>query len=352
MPPAPGRPTEHAARTGTLARIATTAILAAGSLRLDGGRPSASAPRLLATGLVLAAALAGVMGCGDAGGAPRDRVRARLEALSPVANLGHRGTGPTRPGHALPENSLPSYQEAIAQGADGIELDLELTADGRLVVMHDDTLERTTTCRGCVSDFTLEEIRSCRLLAALPPAALVNAELKVFGDECRRAAAGPDALAGTALADVRRLGAEDRVLFSSFDPAAVAAVRAQSEAYVGLLLNVSASLDWEAAIRRALSLDADAIHPFLAIPTAGVAAARGAGLQVNAWTVDRPEDMEAMIAAGATAIITDEPGRLRGIVRAHARATARGEPEARSGPPSLLAADRPAAGPYFFFSRR
>lgn len=282
--------------------------------------------------LAAVVALACAAGCGDATGAPRTRVRSRIDALAPVADLGHRGTGPTRPGHALPENSLPSYREAIAEGADGVELDLELTADGRLVVMHDDTLDRTTTCSGCVHARTLAEVRSCRLLsgdgtptserpptleevlAVLPAGALVNAELKVFGDECRTPDSGPAELAAAAVAEVGRLGAEDRVILSSFDAEAIAAVRAQGQIYAALLLNVRASLGWQASIDLARALDADAIHPFVAIPAEGVAAARAAGLQVGMWTVNRPEDMAGAIAAGATAIITDDPGLLRDVL--------------------------------------
>jgi glycerophosphoryl diester phosphodiesterase len=212
--------------------------------------------RLDATRL-LAFALTGMMfvaapGCGGDGDASdsetenaqpaNEVVRARIASRAPAANLGHRGTGVNRPGHALPENSIPSYLAAMQQGADGIELDVELTADGKLIIMHDDTLDRTTTCVGCVSAQTLAAARACVLrdgngrqtsehpptleevYRALPGEALVNVELKVYGSRCLTAASGPRVLAQAAVAEVKRLGAASRTLFSSFDEEAVAEV--------------------------------------------------------------------------------------------------------------------------------
>ena len=75
-----------------------------------------------------------------------------------------RGAGASTPDNPYPENSLSSFRKAIAPGANGIELDVELTSDGRLIVMHDDMLDRTATCTGCVSAYTLAEVRECNLL--------------------------------------------------------------------------------------------------------------------------------------------------------------------------------------------
>ena len=72
--------------------------------------------------------------------------------------IGHRGA----PLEAL-ENSIASFARARDLGADGIELDVQLTADGRLVVLHDPTLERTTVCQGFVRERTLEQLRTCPL---------------------------------------------------------------------------------------------------------------------------------------------------------------------------------------------
>jgi glycerophosphoryl diester phosphodiesterase len=83
----------------------------------------------------------------------------------PVLNIGHRGAS----GHA-PEHTIPAYNLALEQGADYIEIDLQMTADGVLVALHDKTLNRTADapegvperyCRGLVSKKTLEQIKMC-----------------------------------------------------------------------------------------------------------------------------------------------------------------------------------------------
>lgn len=68
--------------------------------------------------------------------------------------FGHRGAAGT-----YPENTLPSFAAALELGAEGFELDVHRTADGEIVVFHDDTLERTTDGRGAISEKTLEELR-------------------------------------------------------------------------------------------------------------------------------------------------------------------------------------------------
>lgn len=293
---------------------------------------------ILRQGAVLLACSA-LAACGDvdiSSKSPRQAVRDRIEALAPAANVGHRGAGVSSPGNPFPENSISSFRNAIAQGADGIELDVEITADGEIVVMHDDTLDRTTTCTGCVSVLTLEEVRRCRLLdgdgrvtdeipptleesfAAVPPDAVMNVELKAYGASCRTATTGAEALARAAVARVRNLGEADRTIFSSFNEEAAATVRDEGELYSALLLNVAESTTtaWPEGLQRAIDLDQDAIHPFFVIPAEGVAATLEAGLQVNVWTVNDRGAMRDALDAGVTAIITDVPSVLVEVIDA------------------------------------
>ena len=256
-------------------------------------------------------------------------VRDRIVALAPAANLGHRGTGVNRMGHPLPENSLASFAAAIVDGADGIELDVEMTADGVLVVMHDDTLDRTTTCGGCVSAHPFAAIRECRLIdgdgrvsdeapptldevyAAIPRDALVNVELKVFSDPCRTATTGAGALVRATVDAVARLGARRRTLFSSVDEAAVVALKeADPDLYVGLLAN---GLRRD-TVERAVAWKLDAVHPLQLVGAAAVRSILDAGLQANLWTVNAAEDVAANLDKGATAIITDEPATVRAVL--------------------------------------
>src|SRR6266481_5658381 len=118
---------------------------------------------------IVALTVFGTVGCGDQDVAPpatqaKQTVRERIAHLAPAAVFAHRGQGPTRSGDPFPENSLAAFRAAIAQGTDGLEMDSELTEDGRLILMHDDTVDRTTECSGCVSALSFDAIRRCRLL--------------------------------------------------------------------------------------------------------------------------------------------------------------------------------------------
>jgi glycerophosphoryl diester phosphodiesterase len=259
------------------------------------------------------------------GRAPKDLVNTRILVLalaSGSANFGRRGTGPTREGHPYPENSIPSFTAAIDQGANGVQLDAEVTSDERIIVMHDDTLDRTTDCTGCVSTMTFEQIRDCRLkdgdgnpttlrpptlkevYDALGSNALINIELKVFGDDCVTETTGADALVEAALEEVIQIGAEDRTLLSSSDETAVELVKTlQRGFYCGL---ISENPD-AAFVERAIELRQDAIHPHFSISQEDVQPALDAGLQVNVFGANDADLMQEQIDKGSTAIITDEP---------------------------------------------
>jgi glycerophosphoryl diester phosphodiesterase len=252
-------------------------------------------------------------------------VRDRIDALAPAANLGHRGTGVNAASNPFAENSLASFAAAMGEGADGIELDVEITADGVLVVMHDDTLDRTTTCSGCVSAFTFDEVRECRLVdgsgevtgeppptleevfSVLPATALVNVELKAYGAACATDDTGPEALATAAAQEIHRLGVADRTLFSSFDMTAAGTIKVVDPDLYSALLAFGFGADHLAT---SLALGLDAAHPFFLITAADVAAIRDAGLQVNVYTVNSATAMRQTLDKDVSSIITDEPDVL------------------------------------------
>ncbi len=93
---------------------------------------------------------------------PSPATAARLASAEPASGfavVGHRGF----PGRRVTENTLPSFRRAVAYGATAVELDVQPTRDGRLLVMHDQTLDRTTTCRGRVDQRLLARIQErCR----------------------------------------------------------------------------------------------------------------------------------------------------------------------------------------------
>ena len=295
---------------------------------------------------IAALTVCGMVGCGGDGdvgnaAAPANlAVRERIARLAPAANFAHRGQGPTRGGNPIPENSLAAFRAAIAQGADGLEMDSELTEDGRLILMHDDTVDRTTECRGCVSMLSFDTVRRCRLLDGdgqptdqvpptldevfqLPPAdVLVNVELKVFSGACRAPGHGPVELATAMVATLRRLGVERRTLVQSFDAEALGSLKTQApDLYTAFLVTGLRPRD----VSTAVELHADAIQPggpfpFLTLPPATLRAALDAGLQVIVWTVDDAASMNTLLDNGVNGIITDDPALLKDVVRSRRQA--------------------------------
>jgi len=238
--------------------------------------------------------------------------------------IAHRGASGT-----LPENTLPAYELAVAQGADMIEIDLHRTRDRETVVTHDEDLSRLGG-HGEIADAEVAEIRALdagggavvptldEVLTAFGGRIPFNLELK------RGRRRRYDDLESAALAAVLRRGLLDSTLFSSFDDPTLAELRSQSpEARLALLLSPRSA---SSPIERALALGAEAINPSLFMVTPElVEAARGAGLAVHVYTVDAPDDMRRLIDLGVDGLFTNFPARLRALLESR-----RGDRESRA----------------------
>jgi glycerophosphoryl diester phosphodiesterase len=214
--------------------------------------------------------------------------------------LGHRGAP-----RDAPENTMRAFRLALEQGADGIELDVQPSADGVPVVLHDDTLDRTTDSTGDVSLLTWDRIATARsggepvprleevVAWAAETDAFLNVEIKRPGVEA------------AALAAVDAAGRTASTIFSSFVPESVAEVRRLApEAACWLLTD-----RWNPRVLQ-LAGDLGVGGVCLDVRRATVAALaqlRAAGLPVVIWTVDRPLRIRALLRAGVTAIITNRP---------------------------------------------
>lgn len=236
-----------------------------------------------------------------------------------------------------PENTLAAFRLAVEQGAEGIELDVHRSRDGALVVCHDPAVERTTDGRGAIAEQDLAALRGydagyhfttdggatfpfrgrglrlptlAEALAAIPAELLVNVELKAAEDEAARTA-----LVETVARFLRaRPGEVPRILVSSFDHRIVDAVAAQGVGLrTGYLIPPLAPLD--AALAAVRAAGHDALHPHASsLPEAAertLRAAREAGIDINVWTVDDPEQAQLLAARGVRAIITNRPDALR-----------------------------------------
>lgn len=228
-----------------------------------------------------------------------------------------------------PENTIAAFHAAIELGVAGIELDVQRTRDGVLVVIHDEQVERTSNGHGKVANLTFDELRAFDfshghrshrgiriptlqevLDLVAPTDVLLNVELKN----------GIELYPGMNLEVAElaeRCGLADRLLYSSFNHYSLAELRGRvAPSQLGLLYSDGLYEPWHYAKR----FGAGAIHPNVLIPLndAGlVHHCHDAGIAVNVWTVNEEPDIALLAGLGVDAIITDAPERARQIITAH-----------------------------------
>jgi glycerophosphoryl diester phosphodiesterase len=231
-----------------------------------------------------------------------------------VLNIAHRGSSGTHP-----ENTLAAFLAAAEEGAEMCELDVQATRDGAVVVIHDETVDRTTDGHGAVAQLTLAEIQ--RLDAGAKFGARFAGERIPTLDEVMRATRGKLGLnieikEGAVERQVCELmRSHDAIatsMVSSFEWKALEAVRAIDPAIrVGLL----AEKNRVALLDAAVAMRAYAVNPRYDMADAAFCAdAHARGLKVLVWTVDAPEVMRTLIAPGVDGILTNYPARLRDVL--------------------------------------
>jgi len=268
-------------------------------------------------------------------------VVARLVAGALLLGVGVSAAGPGvqvaahRGGAALwAENGLTAFRNALALGADYLELDTHLTADGEVMVIHDPTLDRTTTGRGAVSAVRLADLASVRLKARdgsvtadtvptlaqvldtlKPSTAQLLLEIKVDAERKPY----PD-IERTALALVDARGLRDRVIVMAFEAPTLTRVRALDPTIRMALLVSKTRVSRERAGARDLvawARDVGATHlgvEYPAVDAALLTAARAAGLEVAAWTANEEADIRRLVDLGAGIVISDRPDRALTLV--------------------------------------
>lgn len=222
-----------------------------------------------------------------------------------------------------PENTLAAFRRAAEMGADGVELDVQCTADGVPVVIHDFTLERTTDGRGLVRQATWANLQTLdagawfapafagqripsleEVLEVLGETLLLNVELKARGPgDGRLEAAVAQAVEGS--------GLTERVLVSSFNPWCLWRFRRRvPRISLALLTAPDQPLPLRRGWLRRLC-GADTLHPHHSMITpAFMEKTRRRGIWVNAWTVNDAETMHRLWRWGVGMVASDAPDRL------------------------------------------
>lgn len=231
--------------------------------------------------------------------------------------IGHRGASAY-----APENTMPAFALAADQGADMVELDVQRTADGALVVFHDETIERWGGVQRRVDTCTLADMQALDIGGAQVP---TLAEVCAFARERGlqlNIEIKADGIAEAVVQVVRQERASELVICSSFSAAAltelVAAAPSLPRAYLmgteTYQLDVRLRESWPFAALRAY--DCAAWHPAYQIPLLHqvVPLVQRAGVKVNVWTVNDPVTMRQLLVLGVDGIITDTPDVLRQII--------------------------------------
>jgi len=220
----------------------------------------------------------------------------------------HRGAG-----FLEPENTLRAIRRAIALEADQVEIDVQLTRDGHLVLMHDSTVDRTTNGTGNVADLTLDEIR--RLDAGqderVPTLeeALTLADGKITPQIELKAPGTADAVVQT----LNAMGGVDKVVLTSF-------LHQQLLEVQKLNRDIRLGALWGRlppdVVSRSQHLGVQALHIWHEfIDPSLVAAAHARNLLIRAWNANTEEEMQRLIDLGVDAIGSDRPDLLLAVCR-------------------------------------
>lgn len=230
-----------------------------------------------------------------------------------IQNYAHRGFC-----SQYPENTMLSFQKALDEGVDGIENDVQLTKDGQIIIMHDESVDRTTNGRGWVKDFTLEELKQLdasekfgdrfgvqrvptlreylELVKDLP--ILTNIEMKTGVFEYRE-------MEQLLVDMLREYHVEDRVLITSFNHFTIMRMKKLApELRYGFL-----AYDWRLdAGEYTQRYGIPCYHPdYHNLTPEVVEDLHSHGIEVNPYTVDDPEDIRDMMAKGVHSVITNCP---------------------------------------------
>jgi glycerophosphoryl diester phosphodiesterase len=237
-------------------------------------------------------------------------------------NVAHRGGAALRP-----ENTLPAFAHAAALGADVLEMDVQATADGVVVLMHDPTVDRTTDGAGPVSSFTVAALRQLDAGWDFTPDGGTTFPLRGQGIRVptleQVLTAFPDhptsieikqyrpSIVDAVLDVLRRTGAASRAVVVSFDDATVAELRAKAPPALltGMSLGETvafAGLPPEAEESYVAPAPVVQIPKYLVTPAVAVRAER-MGLVLQVWTVDDRPGMDALLDLGVAGVMSNDP---------------------------------------------
>lgn len=235
--------------------------------------------------------------------------------------FGHRGAMAR-----APMNTLAAFELAIEQGADGIELDVHLSHDGQLVVIHDDSVDATTDGQGKVADLTLDQLKRLDAGAwfsdefAGQRIPTLDEVFEAFGDklfvnvEIKSSRETVDRLEKRLADCVRRHNMRERIIVSCFDPVILRRVKQMMpKVLMGFLYVPDMPAEHYLSLKDSWH---EARHPLHVMVDEGYMNwARAQGYYVNVWTVNAPERARQLKRLGVNTIMTDDPATIISALR-------------------------------------
>lgn len=236
--------------------------------------------------------------------------------------IAHRGASAF-----APENTLAAFQKAVEMKADAFELDAKLSRDGEIVVIHDQTVDRTTNGSGKVIELSLEEMRNLDAGSSFSQEfvgekiPLLREVLETFSDriliniELTNYISIFDGLAKKTAQLVKELGVEKSVFFSSFHPLNLITTKRFSPEVSVALLAVPGKSGWLARSGLLRWLSPRIIHPYYQdIDKEYIEKQHKYNRKVNIWTINDENDMDKFVKAKIDGLITDDPLKGRRVV--------------------------------------
>lgn len=242
-----------------------------------------------------------------------------------VKNFAHRGFS-----GKYPENTMLAFEKAIEAGADGIELDVQLTKDGVPVILHDETLRRTVGIPGYLRDFTLEEVKQmdasmdlthnskgeplrCGIPTLREYFALAVRYPIITNVELKTSVVEYPGIEEKVLAVIDEFELRSRVIISSFNHYSVLRFKKLAPEVPCGLLEESRIVGMAEYAKR---LGVEYLHPVkFAVTESYVREAREYGLGINVWTVNTEAELRRLAELGVQGIIGNYPDLARGILQ-------------------------------------
>ncbi|ACT03936.1 glycerophosphodiester phosphodiesterase [Paenibacillus sp. JDR-2] len=240
--------------------------------------------------------------------------------MTTLVNYAHRGASGN-----YPENTMIAFEKAIEFGATGIETDVQMTKDGKLVLIHDEMLRRTTGMNSLVADIHSDDLlqldagswfspnfKDARIPALEQLLDLAKQTGTIINIELKNGIVPYPGLEQKVIETVRAYGMEDQVILSSFNHySLIECKRLAPEIRTGILYMEGLYRPW----KYALSIGASALHAshFAVLPD-WVAEAAQHGVIYNVFTVNEPAEMQRLIQSGVAGLITDYPERLTALL--------------------------------------